>query len=146
MRKQIYTCVLVCTYTEIILITKKERVTGNTKSIKLKFVYYLCVGVRDYIHIMDLALGHVKAMAYQKTYNPTGFMAINLGTGKGYSVLEVIRGFEKASGKKIPYKIVGRRPGDISASFANASIANKKLNWIATKTIDDMCTSSSSNY
>lgn len=78
-------------------------------------------------------------MIYQKTDNPTGFKAINLGTGKGYSVLEVIRAFEKASGKKIPYKIVERRPGDISASYADASIAKKELGWVATKNMDDMC-------
>ncbi|XP_012222405.1 UDP-glucose 4-epimerase isoform X2 [Linepithema humile] len=96
-------------------------------------------GVRDYIHIVDLAIGHVKAMTYQKTCNPMGFKAINLGTGKGYSVLEVIRAYEKASGKKIPYKIVERRPGDISASYADASVANKELGWTTTKNLDDMC-------
>ncbi|XP_011173423.1 UDP-glucose 4-epimerase [Solenopsis invicta] len=97
-------------------------------------------GVRDYIHIMDLAIGHMKAMMYQKTCNPTGFKPINLGTGKGYSVLEVIHAFEKASGRKIPYKIVERRPGDISASYADASVANKELGWVATRNMDDMCT------
>ncbi|XP_033313037.1 UDP-glucose 4-epimerase isoform X1 [Bombus bifarius] len=96
-------------------------------------------GVRDYIHITDLAVGHVKAMIYQKIRNSTGFKVFNLGTGKGYSVLEVIRAFEKASGQKIPYKIVERRTGDISASYADASLANKELNWQATKNIDDMC-------
>lgn len=96
-------------------------------------------GIRDYIHIMDLADGHVKAMIYQKNLKPTGFKPINLGTGKGYSVLEVIQAFEKASGKKIPYKIVERRPGDIAASYADASIANKDLGWHATKNMDDMC-------
>lgn len=96
-------------------------------------------GVRDYIHIMDLADGHVKAMIYQKNLNPTGFKPINLGTGKGYSVMEVIHAFEKASGKKIPYEIVGRRAGDISASYANANTAIKELNWRAVKNIDDMC-------
>lgn len=96
-------------------------------------------GVRDYIHIMDLAVGHVKAIIYQKTHTLRGFKAINLGTGKGYSVLEVIHAFEKASGKKISYKIVERRPGDIAVSYADASIANKELNWIATKNMDDMC-------
>ncbi|XP_011704546.1 PREDICTED: UDP-glucose 4-epimerase [Wasmannia auropunctata] len=96
-------------------------------------------GVRDYIHIMDLAVGHMKALMYQKTRNPMGFKPINLGTGKGYSVLEVIHAFEKASTQKIPYKIVERRPGDISASYANASIANKELDWTATKDMDDMC-------
>lgn len=96
-------------------------------------------GVRDYIHIMDLADGHVKAMVYQKSRNISGFKPINLGTGKGYSVLEVIHAFEKASGRKIPYKIVERRPGDISSSYADASIANKELDWRATKNMDDMC-------
>lgn len=96
-------------------------------------------GVRDYIHIMDLAVGHVKAMIYQKSHDLSGFKPINLGTGKGYSVLEVIHAFEKASGRKIPYKIVERRPGDISSSYADASIANKELDWHAVKNMDDMC-------
>ncbi|XP_076672061.1 UDP-galactose 4'-epimerase isoform X2 [Andrena cerasifolii] len=96
-------------------------------------------GVRDYIHIMDLAAGHVKAMVYQKTSNSTGFKAINLGTGKGYSVLEVVQAFEKASGRRIECKIVERRPGDISTSYADASLANKELGWRATKDISDMC-------
>lgn len=78
-------------------------------------------------------------MIYQKTENPIGFKSMNLGTGKGYSVLEVIHAFEKASGKKIPYKIVGRRPGDISTSYADASIAKEKLGWVAMKSMDDMC-------
>lgn len=95
--------------------------------------------MRDYIHIVDLAIGHVKATTYQKTYNPTGFKAINLGTGKGYSVLEVVHAYEKASGKRIPYKIVERRSGDISASYADASVANKELGWTAKKNLDDMC-------
>jgi len=88
---------------------------------------------------MDLAIGHVKAMIYQKTCDPKGFKPINLGTGKGYSVLEVICAFEKACGKKIPYRIIERRPGDISASYADASVANKELDWIAIKDINDMC-------
>lgn len=96
-------------------------------------------GVRDYIHIMDLATGHLKAMIYQKSTKPTGFRAINLGTGKGYSVLEVIEAFEKASRRNIPYKIVDRRPGDIATSYADASLAKKELGWQATKNIDDMC-------
>lgn len=96
-------------------------------------------GVRDYIHIMDLASGHVKALIYQKNKNPEGFKAINLGSGKGYSVLEVIRSFEKASGRKIPYKIMDRRPGDISSSYADPSLANSELEWRAIKNMDDMC-------
>ena len=89
---------------------------------------------------MDLALGHVKALIFQEEKNPKGFKAINLGTGKGYSVLEVVRAFEKASGRKIPYKIVQRRPGDVSASYADSTLANSELDWRATKDIDDMCT------
>lgn len=96
-------------------------------------------GVRDYIHIMDLASGHVKALIYQKTKNPVGFQVINLGSGKGHSVLEVIHAYEKASGKKIPYKLVERRAGDIAASYADASLAKKLLDWVAVKNIDDMC-------
>lgn len=84
-------------------------------------------------------MGHVKAMIYQKIHNFTGFKVFNLGTGKGYSVLEVIGAFEKASGRNIPYKIIERRPGDISASYADASLANKELGWQATKNIDNMC-------
>lgn len=96
-------------------------------------------GVRDYIHITDLALGHLKAIVYQKSRGAKGFNAINLGSGKGHSVLEVIHAFERASGKAIPYKIVARRPGDISASYADATLAKKELDWVATKNIDDMC-------
>lgn len=76
---------------------------------------------------------------YQKTRNSVGFKAINLGTGYGYSVLQVIHAFETASGQKIPYKIVERRPGDISESYADVRLANKELSWFATKNMDDMC-------
>ncbi|XP_043277821.1 UDP-glucose 4-epimerase-like [Venturia canescens] len=96
-------------------------------------------GVRDYIHIQDLVLGHVKAMNFQKSQGANGFNAINLGTGKGHSVFEMIHAFERASGKTIPYRIVARRPGDATATYADASLAKKKLNWTATKTLDDMC-------
>ncbi|XP_066597943.1 UDP-glucose 4-epimerase [Prorops nasuta] len=99
-------------------------------------------GIRDYIHIMDLACGHSKAITYQQTKHLSGFQAINLGTGKGYSVLDVIQAFEKASKKKIQYNIVARREGDIASSYADPSFANKELNWFATKTLDDMCTDS----
>lgn len=88
---------------------------------------------------MDLASGHVKALIYQKTQNPMGFLAINLGSGRGYSVLEVIQAYEKASGRKIPYEIVGRRPGDIASSYADATLAKNLLNWVSLKDINDMC-------
>lgn len=88
---------------------------------------------------MDLASGHVKALVYQMKKNPLGFQAVNLGSGKGYSVLEVIDAFEKASGKKIPYKIVDRRPGDIASSYADANLAKTLLDWTAAKDINHMC-------
>ena len=95
-------------------------------------------GVRDYIHVMDLAQGHLKAL--EKLTADPGLVTYNLGTGKGYSVLEMIAAFEKASGKKIPYKIVGRRPGDIPTCYADPSFAKKELNWQARRGIYEMCT------
>lgn len=95
-------------------------------------------GVRDYIHVVDLAKGHIKALESIKN-NTTGINIYNLGTGKGHSVLEMIKAFEKACGKPIKYKIVGRRAGDIASCYADTSKANKYLNWQATKDIDEMC-------
>lgn len=95
-------------------------------------------GVRDYIHVIDLALGHIKAL--EKIVEP-GVRIYNLGTGRGYSVLEMIHAFEKACGKKLPYRIVERRPGDIGACFANPAKAEKELNWKAERGIDEMCAS-----
>ncbi|ALC89556.1 UDP-galactose-4-epimerase [Bacillus sp. FJAT-18017] len=97
-------------------------------------------GVRDYIHVVDLALGHLKAL--EKIQSETGFDAYNLGTGKGYSVFEVIQAFEKATGKVIPYKVTERRPGDIAECFANPEKAKNELGWHATKEINEMCTDS----
>lgn len=94
-------------------------------------------GVRDYIHVVDLAIGHVRAI--DKIESKTGVRIYNLGTGRGYSVLEMVEAFKKASGRNIPYKIVGRRPGDIAECFADPSLAKKELNWIAEKGIDEMC-------
>lgn len=94
-------------------------------------------GVRDYIHVVDLAQGHVKAVEYLEK-NP-GLDIINLGTGRGYSVLEVLRAFEKALGREIPYKIVDRRPGDIATTYAKADKAKEVLGWEASLGIDDMC-------
>jgi len=93
-------------------------------------------GVRDYIHVVDLAIGHIKAL---ENISSLGCDAINLGTGDGYSVLEVLRAFEKASGKKITYKIEARRAGDIASCYANAQKAQELLGWSATRNIDDMC-------
>ena len=94
-------------------------------------------GVRDYIHVKDLALGHIKTLP--KLFTNPGVVIYNLGTGLGYSVLEMIKGFEKASGKDVSYKIVDRRPGDIAACYADPLKAKKELGWHAEKTLDDMC-------
>ena len=96
-------------------------------------------GVRDYIHVTDLAKGHVSAI---EKINGNGVYTYNLGTGKGYSVLDVIRAFEKACGKKLPYAIKPRRAGDIAACYADASKAKKELGWTAELGIDEMCSSS----
>ena len=94
-------------------------------------------GIRDYIHVVDLALGHVKAL--EKLGSNPGAVVYNLGTGRGYSVFEVISTFEKVSGKKIPYKIVGRRPGDTAISYADPSLAHKELDWKAARDLEEMC-------
>lgn len=94
-------------------------------------------GVRDYIHVVDLATGHVKA--WKKLLMNPGLVIYNLGTGKGYSVLDVIKAFEEASGKKIPYKITDRRPGDIAETYANPEKAEKELGWTAKRDILTMC-------
>ena len=95
-------------------------------------------GIRDYIHITDLALGHIAALEKVKT---AGLHIFNLGTGKGTSVLELIHSYEKACGKKIPYRIVARRGGDIAECYANCDKARKILGWSAEHSIGDMCTS-----
>ena len=94
-------------------------------------------GVRDYIHVVDLVLGHLKALDKLMT-NP-GVVTYNLGTGKGYSVLEMVNAFRKVTGKPIPYKIVDRRPGDIASCYADPSKANKELGWRATRGLEEMC-------
>ena len=100
-------------------------------------------GVRDYIHVVDLAYGHVKAINYLDNLKDVEKpLVVNLGTGKGYSVLDVINAFEKASGKKINYKIVDRRAGDIAKCYAEPSYAKEILDWEAKRTIEDMCADS----
>ncbi len=94
-------------------------------------------GVRDYIHVTDLALGHVKAL--DKIAASNGVATYNLGTGNGYSVLEIVRAFEKASGVEIPYKIIGRRQGDIAKCYADATKAKNELGWEAIRGLDEMC-------
>lgn len=94
-------------------------------------------GVRDYIHVVDLANGHIKAIEYLNRHN--GLSIFNLGTGNGYSVLELINAVSKVNGVDVPYVIDNRRPGDIAACYADANKANRELNWYASKTIEDMC-------
>lgn len=94
-------------------------------------------GVRDYIHVTDLALGHIKAI--EKVSNGTGIDAYNLGTGKGYSVLDLVNTFSKVNSVDVPYKMVERRAGDIAAYYADPSYAKEQLGWEAKKGIDEMC-------
>ncbi len=94
-------------------------------------------GVRDYIHVVDLASGHVKAV--EKLQSNPGVSIYNLGTGRGYSVLEVVTAFEKASGRTVPYKIVARRPGDIAACYADPARAREAFGWVAERGIEQMC-------
>lgn len=93
-------------------------------------------GVRDYIHVVDLAKGHVKAL---ETMQKPELITVNLGTGQGYSVLEMVKAFEQASGKQVDYQIVDRRPGDIAACYADPKFALQKLDWKAELTLSDMC-------
>lgn len=94
-------------------------------------------GIRDYIHVVDLAKGHVKALEY--TLDLQGTEAFNLGTGTGYSVLEVIKTFQQVTGKQIPYKVTSRRPGDVGVSYADPSKAYQLLQWKAEKSLEEMC-------
>lgn len=94
-------------------------------------------GVRDYVHVVDLAAGHIKAL--DKVINSSGIHTYNLGTGRGYSVLEMVHAFERASGKQIAYEFVERRAGDIAISFADSTKAKRELNWEAVRGIDEMC-------
>ncbi len=95
-------------------------------------------GVRDYIHVVDLAKGHVAALQ-KLDKEEKGLYIYNLGTGNGYRVLDMVKAFEKATGKKVPYKIAQRREGDIATCYADPSSAKEELGWVATKTLEDMC-------
>lgn len=94
-------------------------------------------GVRDYIHVVDLAIGHLKAL--EKVISMSGVEAYNLGTGKGYSVLQLVTAFDQATGKKIPYRIVDRRPGDVAECYADPGKAKCELGWTAERSIEQMC-------
>lgn len=95
-------------------------------------------GVRDYIHVVDLAKGHIKALEKLEKERQ-GLFIYNLGTGTGYSVLDMVKAFEKVTGKKVPYKIAPRREGDIAVCYADPTKAKKELGWVAEKTLEDMC-------
>ena len=94
-------------------------------------------GVRDYIHVVDLALGHLAALDYLA--KKPSLVTVNLGTGRGYSVLEMVRAFEKASGRKVPYEVVARRPGDVAECYADPALAFRLLGWKAGRGVDEMC-------
>ena len=97
-------------------------------------------GVRDYIHVVDLAKGHIKAL--QKTENELGLWTVNLGTGTGYSVLDIIKAFEQASQKHVPYELSDRRTGDVASCYADPKYAKQVLSWEASLSLDDMCSDS----
>ena len=94
-------------------------------------------GIRDYIHVVDLAKGHAAAINYAAAH--TGTEVFNLGTGTGYSVLDVVKTFEKVNGVAVPYEIAPRRPGDLATCYADPTKSREKLHWVAEKTLDDMC-------
>lgn len=96
-------------------------------------------GVRDYIHVMDLAEGHVAALNFLS--QNVGWHAVNLGTGKGFSVLDMARAFERVSGRQVPYRMVPRRAGDVAECYADPQKASQLLNWTAKRTLDEMCAS-----
>ena len=94
-------------------------------------------GVRDYLHVVDLALGHVAGIAFGQSH--AGFIPINLGTGRGTSVLEMVRAFERASGRTVPHAVAGRREGDVASCWADPSLARKLLGWEALRTVEEAC-------
>jgi len=96
-------------------------------------------GVRDFIHVQDLAAGHLTALEYLLHRQQGELVTLNLGTGRGYSVLEVVNAFQQVTGQRIPYKIVERRPGDVPACYADASLACSLLGWQATRGLEEMC-------
>ena len=94
-------------------------------------------GVRDYIHVMDLAEGHLAALDYLGSH--PGLLTVNLGTGRGYSVLEMAQAFARISGRPVPYEIVARRPGDVAACYADPTQAREVLGWSARRDLETMC-------
>ena len=114
---------------------------GTLHELSVFFFYFDTkdgTGVRDYIHVVDLAKGHLKAIE-KLNKEKSGLYIYNLGTGVGYSVLDMVKAFEKATGKKVPYKIAPRREGDIATCYSDPKKAKEELGWEATKTLEDMC-------
>ncbi len=95
-------------------------------------------GVRDYIHVVDLALGHLAALERLEAHAGE-LLTVNLGTGRGYSVLEIVRAFERVSGRRVPFEIVARRPGDVASCYADPALARELLGWQATRDLEEMC-------
>lgn len=114
-------------------LARVQRITGK----KPTLVQGDGTGVRDYIHVVDLALGHLKAL--QRLTHHAECLAINLGTGVGYSVLDMVRAFEQASGKPVPYQVAPRRSGDIAACYADSTKAQTLLGWRAERGLETMC-------
>ena len=116
--------------------------TGQLQTLSVFGADYLTrdgTGVRDYIHVMDLAEGHLAAVDYLP--NHSGWHAINLGTGQGYSVLEMVKAFEAASGRPVPYRLDPRRPGDVATCYAEPARAAAVLIWRASRNLYEMCAS-----
>ncbi len=110
---------------------------SDTKLKKIAYPTPDGTGVRDYIHVVDLAAGHVAALNHLERQG--GLLTVNLGTGRGYSVLDMVRAFSAASGREIPYRIAARRVGDIAQCWADPTLANRLLGWQATRGLDAMC-------
>jgi UDP-glucose 4-epimerase len=111
----------------------------NIAQVRSTHMYYQITGVRDYIHVVDLAKGHVAALEKLYSDDDVGCQAVNLGTGKGVSVLELVEGMGRATGKSVPYTIAPRRPGDVAEVYADASLAKSLLKWNADLGIEEMC-------
>ena len=109
----------------------KLRVFGND------YATHDGTGVRDYIHVMDLADGHVAALNY--LLKNEDMITLNLGTGKGYSVLDIVNAFAKVSAKTVPYEFLSRRAGDVAINYADASLAKHVLGWVAERNLEEMC-------
>ena len=113
--------------------------TGESRILSDKIVDMVLSGCRDYIHIMDIAKGHVAALRQIIEPSFHGVKIYNLGTGKGVTVLEIVKTFEEVTGKKIPYELVDRRPGDVASCYASSTLAERELGFKAEKSLADMC-------